>query len=228
MTWWRCSPKRERPQAMAGTIDVVSAMTERMSDDSVAQFVAGSVVPRAARPAVSRRRSRRSCPSTIGSGSCSRWPKRRWLGFRDWPRGVVHRTVGQRRRNADVLLRRGLRLVGLRPRARQRADASRRRRADQRRSARTVAGMARHRQRRRAAQVSIISCSSICSRSKRIRCDGATWRRRSSRHADDLVRVGYFDQAWLLAEAVAERCGRAIPIVSRTRERHSSSLAAAR
>ena len=36
--------EREQPQAVAGSIDVVSAMTERMSDKSVAQFVAGSVV----------------------------------------------------------------------------------------------------------------------------------------------------------------------------------------
>jgi len=36
--------ERERPQAVAGSIDVVTAMTERMSDQAVAHFVAGSVV----------------------------------------------------------------------------------------------------------------------------------------------------------------------------------------
>ena len=36
--------QRDRPQAMSGTINVVSAMTDRMSDASIAQFVAASVV----------------------------------------------------------------------------------------------------------------------------------------------------------------------------------------
>ena len=36
--------QRDRPQAMSGTINVVNAMTERMSDTSIAQFVAASVV----------------------------------------------------------------------------------------------------------------------------------------------------------------------------------------
>jgi hypothetical protein len=36
--------ERDRPQAVAGTIDVVSAMTERMSDKAVAHFVAGTIV----------------------------------------------------------------------------------------------------------------------------------------------------------------------------------------
>ena len=36
--------RREQPDAMAGTIDVVRAMAERMTDASVAQFVAGSVI----------------------------------------------------------------------------------------------------------------------------------------------------------------------------------------
>ncbi len=36
--------KRQDPDAMAGTIDVVSAMADRMSDSSVAQFVASSVI----------------------------------------------------------------------------------------------------------------------------------------------------------------------------------------
>ena len=36
--------QRERPEAMAGTINVVGALTDRMSDASVAQFVAGSVI----------------------------------------------------------------------------------------------------------------------------------------------------------------------------------------
>jgi hypothetical protein len=36
--------KRNHPEAMAGSIDVVSAVTERMTDTAVAQFVAGSVI----------------------------------------------------------------------------------------------------------------------------------------------------------------------------------------
>lgn len=36
--------KRDRPEAMAGAINVVGATTERMTDASVAQFVAGSVI----------------------------------------------------------------------------------------------------------------------------------------------------------------------------------------
>ncbi|MDQ3211286.1 MAG: HEAT repeat domain-containing protein [Acidobacteriota bacterium] len=36
--------KGKGPDAMAGTIDVVSAMADRMSDSSVAQFVAGSII----------------------------------------------------------------------------------------------------------------------------------------------------------------------------------------
>jgi hypothetical protein len=36
--------KRDQPEAMAGTINVVSATTERMTDASVTQFVAGSII----------------------------------------------------------------------------------------------------------------------------------------------------------------------------------------
>jgi hypothetical protein len=36
--------QRQRPEAMAGPINVVGAVTERMSDGSVVQFVAGSVI----------------------------------------------------------------------------------------------------------------------------------------------------------------------------------------
>ncbi len=36
--------QRDRPEAMSGNINVVGAMTDRMSDGSVAQFVAGSII----------------------------------------------------------------------------------------------------------------------------------------------------------------------------------------
>jgi hypothetical protein len=36
--------QRDRPEAMAGSIDVVGAVADRMTDKSVAQFVAGSVI----------------------------------------------------------------------------------------------------------------------------------------------------------------------------------------
>src|SRR4029450_4358397 len=54
--------ERERPQAVAGSIDVVSAMTERMSDKSVGHFLAGCGVspPGAGGPPARRPRSARS------------------------------------------------------------------------------------------------------------------------------------------------------------------------
>ncbi len=36
--------QRDKPEAMVGNIDVVGAVADRMSDASVAQFVAGSVI----------------------------------------------------------------------------------------------------------------------------------------------------------------------------------------
>ena len=36
--------RRAQPEAMAGTVDVVSAMVHRMSDGAVAQFVSNSVI----------------------------------------------------------------------------------------------------------------------------------------------------------------------------------------
>ena len=44
-------------------------------------------------------------------------------------------------------------------------------------------------------------------------------------HADDLVRVGHFEQAWLLAETVADQCRRRAPTGNRTRNRRSNDSA---
>ena len=88
-----------------------------------------------------------------------------------------------------------------------------------------MAGMARNGQRRRRCAISTISCSSICSS---IEEDPPRWRDVAQTvvsHADDLVRVGHFDQAWLLAEAVAERAADRARIVSRTPGQRSNSSA---
>ena len=80
--------------------------------------------------------SRRWCPTPIGSGSCSALAERRSRGHRRADRGL-RRVVAARRGHADVVLRRELRLGAVRARAVGRAHPRGRRRAHQRRPART-------------------------------------------------------------------------------------------
>ena len=178
--WSRCSAQRDRPQAMAGTIDVVGAMAERMTR-RIGRPLRRRIGDRGARcDRPPRARVSGARAGTRSAAAAARARRERGAGVRAGTGSVLHRAVGQRRGNADVVFRRGLRLVRLRTRADERADASRRRRASQRRSARTHGRLARDRQRQRRCAISIISCCSTCSPSKKIRCDGATWRRRSS------------------------------------------------
>ena len=76
---------------------------------------------------------------------------------------------------------------------------------------------------------SITSCCSTCCASKKTRCAGATSRETVVGHAEDLVRVGYFDQA--LAARRRGRRSKAAGAARRSRTRRgacSSGSAAAR
>ena len=121
--------RAQRPEAMAGSVNVVSALIESMSDASVASSSPARSSRSAARPNGSRTRSRRSCPTSIGSASCSGW-RRTKSATEARPRGGrVRGAVAARRDDADVVLRTRVRLRRLRARAVARAARCRRRRA---------------------------------------------------------------------------------------------------
>ena len=147
--------ERKRPEAMAGSVNVVSALIESMSDGSVAGFVADSVVAergaserlahafRSLVPEFDRQRQLLALArEEVASSEMAR----------EQDPGGVQGTVERRRADADVVHRRALRLGGLRARAVARPHAAGRRRAGQRRPARANRRLAVDGQRRRAAQ----------------------------------------------------------------------------
>ena len=153
--------ERKRPEAMAGSVNVVSALIESMSDASVAGFVADSVV------------AERGASERLAHAFRSLVPEfdrqRQLLALaREEVAVVRHRAragaeeiqgaVERRRADADVVHRRAVCLRRLRARALARADAAGRRRAGQRRSARADRRLAGDGQRRRPAQASISIC----------------------------------------------------------------------
>ncbi len=214
--------ERKRPEAMAGSVNVVSALIESMNDASVAGFVADAVV------------AERGASERLAHAFRSLVPEfdrqRQLLALakeevadsemaREQDTEEFTRLVARRRADADVVHRRALRLGGLRARAVARADAAGRRRARQRRPARAHRRLAR---RPSATARSAPSTSDLLTDLLHIEDDASRWRDVAETvvtHADDLVRVGHFDQAWR-ADRRDDRAGRAQPLpAGRTRRR---------
>ena len=193
--------QRNRPEAMVGSINVAGAVMERMSDDVGLALRRRTRSSRsAARPSGWRWPSRRWCPTPTASGSCSGWPSRRCAASEGPPEGFAEmwqRVEGMLTSYSDEKLRLG----AVRARAVGRAHPRGRRRAHQRRPARTHRDLAGDGRRCRAAHAR----PPAAARSAEHRSRPARWRdiaETATAHAEDLVRVGYFDQAWQLADAV--------------------------
>ncbi len=145
--------RRSKPEAMAGTVDVVTAMVNRMSDGAVVSFVSNSVIAErgasdrlaqafhALVPDADRQGQVISMAETeVGASE---------LGAEE---AVFKDLLGARRGDVDVVLGREVRLRRLRARAERRAPESGRCRGDQRRSARPRLDVAVDSRRRGVAQ----------------------------------------------------------------------------
>ena len=212
----RCSQllaERNRPEAMAGAINVVSAVVERMSDESVAGFVADSVIDergaterlaqafQALVPELDRQRQLLALARARGL----RPPKVREQDgdFAELWNGVE--TMLTSYSDASYVSEEYARELS---RARTRAG---RRRARQRRPARTDRGLGGDGERCGAAHPRSAAAARSPAASRR---DPPRWRDVAdtvAAHADDLVRVGHFDQAWPLVDAVIARAQRSRP-----------------
>jgi hypothetical protein len=194
----------DRPEAMAGTINVVEATTERMTDSSVAQFVAGSVISergatdrlaeafQALVPERDRQRQLLALAETEVSAS--------ELGEDQAFPELWNRVEGMLTSYSDenfVSSEYGRELAGARARA-------------------VMVEAANDDPPERIAQwLSTVADGALRGLDHQllvdllvIESDPLRWRdvaETVASHADDLVRVGYFDQAWNLAEAVIDQ-----------------------
>jgi hypothetical protein len=196
--------RRDRPDAMAGTINVVGAVTERMSDASVAEFVAGAVMAeggatdrlahafQALVPERDRQRQLLALAETEVAASA--------LGQEASFSELWGRVEGMLTSYSDesyVSTDYGRELTTARARA---VDVER---------------VSDDPPERVAGWLATVSDSALRTLDHQmlldllaIEEDPLRWRDIAQTviaHADDLVRVGYFDPAWQLAEAVVDR-----------------------
>ena len=196
--------QRERPTAMAGTIDVVNAMAERMSDESVAHVVAQSVMAERgatgrlahAFQALAPEQDRQRQLLALAEQEVSASDLGHEASFTElWQNveGMLTSYSDEAYVSSDY----GRELTSARERA---VDVER---------------VSDDPPERMAAWLGTVSDTSLRNLDQQLLVDLLTIEEDASRwrdvaqtvvsHADDLVRVGHFDQAWLLAEAVAER-----------------------
>jgi hypothetical protein len=196
--------KRDQPEAMAGSINVVTATTERMTDASVAQFVAGSVIAergstdrlaqafQALVPEHDRQRQLLALaePEVSASelGEDQAFPEL-------WSRveGMLTSYSDENFVSSDY----GRELASARSRAV------------------TVEATSDDPPERIAAWLATVGDGALRGLDHQllrdllvVETDPLRWRdvaQTIAGHADDLVRVGYFDQAWQLAEAIIEQ-----------------------
>jgi HEAT repeats len=196
--------ERERPQAVAGSVDVVSAMTERMSDQAVSHFVAGSIMAQrgasgrlahafqALAPEHDRQRQLLALAEQEVSGS----EIGREASFDElWQNVEVMLTSYSDEAYVSSAYGRELTHARTRP-----VDVER---------------TSDDPPERVAAWLSTVSDGALRGLDRQLLMDLLSieedphrWRDVAQtvvNHADDLVRVGYFDHAWELAEAIAER-----------------------
>lgn len=196
--------EREQPQAVAGSIDVVSAMTERMSDSAVAHFVAGTVVAQRgatgrlahAFQALAPEQDRQRQLLALAEQEVSASEIGREASFDElWQNVEVMLTSYSD--EAYVSSQYGRELTHARTRA---VDVER---------------ASDDPPERVAAWLSTVNDGALRGLDQQLLMDLLTieeephrWRDVAQTvvsHADDLVRVGYFDQAWALAETIADR-----------------------
>jgi HEAT repeats len=195
---------RDRPQAIAGTTDVVGAMAERMSDESVAHVVAESVV------------AERGATGRLAHAFQALVPEhdrqRQLLALAE--QEVASSDLGQEASFTELWGNVEGMLTSYTDEAYVSSDYGR-----ELSSARTravdVERISDDPPERMAGWLGTVSDVSLRNLDHQllldllsIEEDPLRWRdvaKTVVSHADDLVRVGNFEQAWLLAEAVAER-----------------------
>ncbi len=196
--------QRERPEAMAGTINVVGALADRMSDATVAKFVAGSVIAEGgatdrlahAFQALVPERDRQRQLLALAETEVSASTLGEDTSFKElW--GSVEGMLTSYSDESYVSSDYGRELSGARARA---VDVER---------------VSDDPPERVAAWLTTVSDSALRNLDHQllldilaIEEDPLRWRDVAETvvtHADDLVRVGYFDPAWQLAEAVVDQ-----------------------
>jgi hypothetical protein len=196
--------QRDQPEAMAGPINVVGAVTDRMTDASVAQFVAGAVIAEGgatdrlahAFQALVPERDRQRQLLALAETEVSASPMGQDESFTDlW--GRVEGLLTSYSDETFVSNDYGRELTTARARA---VDVDR---------------VSDDPPDRVAAWLGTVSDGALRSLDHQmlqdllaIEEDPLRWRDVAQTvisHADDLVRVGYFDPAWQLAEAVVDR-----------------------
>ena len=193
--------QRTRPEAMCGSINVVGAVTDRMSDGSVVQFVAGSVV--AERGATER--LAHAFQALVPEGDM----QRHLLALAE--EEVATTELGKEENFAE-LWERVEKMLTTYTDADFVSDAYGRELANARTNATDVEQTSDDPPDRVAGWLATVGDATLRSLDQQllhdllvIEDDPLRWRdiaHTAIGHADDLVRVGYFDQAWLLAETV--------------------------
>ncbi len=196
--------QRDRPQAIAGTTDVVAAMTERMSDGSIAHVVAESVI------------AERGATGRLAHAFQALVPEhdrqRQLLALAQ--QEVEHSDLGKEASFDELWTNVEGMLTSYTDAAYVSSDYGR-----ELSSARTrpvdVERIGDDPPERMAGWLGTVSDTALRTLDYQLLIDLLTieedplrWRdvaQTVATHADDLVRVGHFEQAWLLAEAVAER-----------------------
>lgn len=209
--------QRQRPEAMCGSINVVGALTERMTDGSVVQFVAGSVV------------AEHGATNRLAHAFQSLVPEfdrqRQLLALAE--EEVAASELGKEETFAELWERVEKMLTSYSD-ANFVSDEYGRELSNARTRATDVEQTSDDPPERVAGWLATVNDSSLRSLDQHllhdllvIEDDALRWRdiaQTAIGHADDLVRVGYFDQAWLLAETVvSESSGRA------DRQEHATS-----
>jgi HEAT repeat protein len=196
--------ERERPQAVAGSVDVVSAMTERMSDQAVSHFVAGSIIAERgatgrlahAFQALAPEHDRQRQLLALAEQEVSASEIGREASFDElWQNVEVMLTSYSDEAYVSSAYGRELTQARTRP-----VDVERTTDDPPERVAAWLSSVSDGALRGLDQQLLMDLLS--------IEEDPHRWRDVAQtvvNHADDLVRVGYFDQAWGLAEAISER-----------------------
>lgn len=196
--------QRDRPQAIAGTTDVVAAMTERMSDGSIAHVVAQSVI------------AERGATGRLAHAFQALVPEhdrqRQLLALAE--REVEQSELGNEASFDELWTNVEGMLTSYSDAAYVSTDYGR-----ELSSARTravdVERISDDPPERMATWLATVNDTALRTLDQQLLVDLLTieedplrWRdiaQTVAVHADDLVRVGHFEQAWLLAEAVADR-----------------------
>ncbi len=196
--------QRDRPTAMAGTIDVVSAMSERMSDESVAHFVAESVI--------SDRRATGRLAHAFQALVPEQDRQRQLLALAQ--QEVSESEIGREASFTELWQNVEGMLTSYSDEAYVSSEYDRELTSARQRAV-DVERISDDPPERMAGWLGTVSDTALRNLDQQLLIDLLTieedalrWRDIAQTvvgHADDLVRVGHFDQAWLLAEAVADR-----------------------